>query len=413
MAQLDRDRVRCYACGHECPIPDGAVGVCKVRFNRGGRLFVPWGYVGGVQCDPIEKKPFFHVLPRRPRLQLRDAGVRSALLVLPELGDLARPCATRRRWRRRSTPRRSRSSDGRAPRRRQDRGQHLQRAAHHLRVGGRRVHEARKQRAALTAFVSNGNGTPQVLQYLRPHVDLYKVDLKSFNDRHYRAARRTPAAHPRHDRVRYTERGVWLEIVTLLIPGFNDGDEELRALTTFLASVSPDIPWHVTAFHQDYKMTDPPNTPPATLMRAAAIGRRGRAALHLRRQPSRARQRSRAHVLSHLRRDADRPPRLPDHRYRLTQDGACPLRMTKSRPMGHSLRRADHVHAVSAGNSQASDDLTRDAGPETTGVQNRHGPAAAFALRGYGEPRKPDATIGFEPPVDQIHQRPETRDRRL
>src|SRR5512146_1057036 len=55
--------VRCYACGHECRIPNGAVGVCKVRFNRNGRLMVPWGYVAGAQCDPIEKKPFFHVQP--------------------------------------------------------------------------------------------------------------------------------------------------------------------------------------------------------------------------------------------------------------------------------------------------------------------------------------------------------------
>src|SRR5215217_4502671 len=55
--------VHCYACGHDCKIPDGAIGVCKVRFNQGGRLLVPWGYVGGVQCDPVEKKPFFHAHP--------------------------------------------------------------------------------------------------------------------------------------------------------------------------------------------------------------------------------------------------------------------------------------------------------------------------------------------------------------
>ena len=61
--KMDRGFVRCYACGHCCPIPDGQVGVCKVRFNEGGKLYVPWGYVGGVQCDPIEKKPFFHAYP--------------------------------------------------------------------------------------------------------------------------------------------------------------------------------------------------------------------------------------------------------------------------------------------------------------------------------------------------------------
>src|SRR5215471_20636196 len=68
--------------------------------------------------------------------------------------------------------------------------------------------------------------------------------------------------------------GFWLEIVTLVIPGFNDSDDELTRLAGFLPSVSPDIPWHVTAFHKDYKMTDPENTNPATLLRAAEIGRK-------------------------------------------------------------------------------------------------------------------------------------------
>src|SRR5512133_997155 len=60
---LDRNRVRCFSCGHCCPIPEGQPGVCKVRYNRGGKLYVPWGYVAGAQCDPIEKKPFFHAYP--------------------------------------------------------------------------------------------------------------------------------------------------------------------------------------------------------------------------------------------------------------------------------------------------------------------------------------------------------------
>ena len=105
--------------------------------------------------------------------------------------------------------------------------------------------------------------------YIRPWVDLYKVDLKSFDDRHYRqlGGRMEPilatirALH---------EMGIWLEIVTLLIPGFNDSPDELHRLTSFVAGVSPDIPWHVTAFHQDYRMTDPGNTTPAMLVAAAA-----------------------------------------------------------------------------------------------------------------------------------------------
>ena len=125
----------------------------------------------------------------------------------------------------------------------------------------------------MTAYVSNGNGTPRVLEFLRPWIDLYKVDLKSFDDKHYRqlGGRIEPilatirALH---------EMGVWVEIVTLLIPGFNDAPDELTRLTAFLADVSPDIPWHVTAFHKDYRMNDPENTTPEMLMAAADIGRR-------------------------------------------------------------------------------------------------------------------------------------------
>ena len=65
--KLDRNRVRCFACGHCCPIPEGQPGVCKVRYNRGGTLYVPWGYAGVVQCDPIEKKPFFTHIPEHWR----------------------------------------------------------------------------------------------------------------------------------------------------------------------------------------------------------------------------------------------------------------------------------------------------------------------------------------------------------
>src|SRR5262245_10622866 len=123
-----------------------------------------------------------------------------------------------------------------------------------------------------TGFVSNGNGTREVLAYLRPWVDLYKVDLKSFRDKSYRSLGGLL------DNVLKTiamlvEMKFWVEIVTLLIPGFNDTDEELREMARFLASVSRDMPWHVTAFHQDYRMTEPDNTPVATLERAAAIGR--------------------------------------------------------------------------------------------------------------------------------------------
>jgi pyruvate formate lyase activating enzyme len=123
-----------------------------------------------------------------------------------------------------------------------------------------------------TAFISNGNATPQVLDYIRPWTDCYKIDLKSMNDRNYRQLGGVV------DNILETikmvrERGFWNEIVTLVIPGFNDSDDELRRAADFIADVSPDIPWHVTAFHQDYNMTSNANTTAEQLLRACEIGR--------------------------------------------------------------------------------------------------------------------------------------------
>jgi pyruvate formate lyase activating enzyme len=262
--------VRCFACGHCCPIPDGQPGVCKVRFNQGGTLYAPFGYVAGVQCDPIEKKPFFHAYPGALAYSFGMLGC-----------DLH--CSYCQNW---VTSQALRDSNAISSPLDATPEMLVEDA---LAQGAKVVvstyneplitsewavavfREARKA-GLLTAFVSNGNGTPQVLEYLHPWIDLYKVDLKSFDDRHYREL--GGRLQPILETIRTLHRmGIWLEIVTLLIPGFNDSEKELRELTAFLAGVSPDIPWHVTAFHQDYKMTSPADTRPQDLLKAANIGR--------------------------------------------------------------------------------------------------------------------------------------------
>ncbi|MGH7325700.1 MAG: radical SAM protein [Candidatus Rokuibacteriota bacterium] len=128
-----------------------------------------------------------------------------------------------------------------------------------------------QRRGLVGSYVSNGNATPEVLEYIRPWVDLYKVDLKGFDDRRYRKLGGVLATVL--DTIRRLHAGgFWMEIVTLIVPGFNDSDAELRDIARFLVSVSPDVPWHVTAFHPDYKMTDRADTTVATLLRAAEIG---------------------------------------------------------------------------------------------------------------------------------------------
>jgi pyruvate formate lyase activating enzyme len=121
------------------------------------------------------------------------------------------------------------------------------------------------------SYVSNGNATPEVLDYIRPFVDLYKIDLKSMREKNYREL--GGKLETVLNSIRWVhERGFWLEIVTLVVPNFNDSEEELREAARYIASVSPDIPWHVTAFHPDYLMTDRGGTPAKTLIRAAEIG---------------------------------------------------------------------------------------------------------------------------------------------
>ncbi len=256
-------------------IPSGLKGICKVRYNESGVLKVPRGYVAALQVDPIEKKPFFHAYPGALALSFGMLGcdyhcgycqnwVTSQALRDPVAG---------------SAPSDIEPSEL---------------VAIALRHGAQvitstyneplitsewavEVFREAKQAGLVCSYVSNGNGTPEVLEYIAPWVDLYKVDLKGFSDRHYRDLGGT--LQPVLDTIRGLRKlGIWLEIVTLVVPEFNDSDEELVKMAEFIASVGVDIPWHVTAFHEDYRMRGNGNTGAATLLRAYEIGRR--AGLH-------------------------------------------------------------------------------------------------------------------------------------
>jgi pyruvate formate lyase activating enzyme len=133
------------------------------------------------------------------------------------------------------------------------------------------VFQQAKSAGFACAFVSNGNATAEALDFLRPWLVAYKVDLKGFDDKRYRTLGGT-LEHVTEGIRMVHKRGLWLEVVTLVVPGFNDSEGELRDIARFLASVSRDIPWHVTAFHPDYRMTDSSATPAPQLIRAAEIG---------------------------------------------------------------------------------------------------------------------------------------------
>ncbi len=263
-------RVRCLACGHRCSVLPGHSGVCHVRFNAEGELRVPSGYVAGVAIDPIEKKPFYHAYPSRDALSFGMLGC-------------CLHCPFCQNWVTSQTLR----NDAAVSRPSFCTPEALVQAAVKQHVGvmvstyneplitadwAVEIFKLATAEGIVCGFVSNGHGTPEVLEFIRPHVSLINIDLKSFSDRNYR--RLGGVRQNVLDTIRLAKQmDFWVEVVTLVVPGFNDSDDELEQIADYVAGVSCDIPWHVTAFHPDYKMTDPPRTPTSTLIRAYDIGK--------------------------------------------------------------------------------------------------------------------------------------------
>jgi pyruvate formate lyase activating enzyme len=270
--KLDDNMVRCFACAHRCTIRPGKRGVCQMRFNLDGDLRVPWGYVAGAQTDPIEKKPFTHFLPGSDALTFGMLGCNFH-------------CSFCQNWESSQTLRDPCTEES---------AQTIQRISPEKLVdfavrSGAKIIASSYNEPLITSewamdifqigrkkdircvFVSNGFATPETLDFLHPNLDGLKVDLKSFQEKQYHAM--GGKLQPVLDTIQKAHQiGLWVEVVTLVIPGFNDSDAELWDISRFLVSVSVDIPWHVTAFHPDYQMQDRDGTPASTLQRAAEIG---------------------------------------------------------------------------------------------------------------------------------------------
>jgi pyruvate formate lyase activating enzyme len=267
--KLANQQVRCFACAHLCKIRPEQFGICGVRKNTGGELYTHvYEYPVAVHSDPIEKKPLFHFLPGSRALSLGTAGcnfqclfcqnydisqqrgeqVEGAPLGVQEAVDLAenQDCS-------------SVAYTYNEP---------VVFIEYVLDVAA----EAQK-RGIRNIYVSNGFETEESLELLAGRIDAMNIDLKSFSDTFYRKlckGRLEPVL--KTIRSAY-EKGIWVEVTTLIIPGENDTEEEIRSMARFIASVSRDIPWHLSRFFPAYKMTNKAPTLVSTLERASAIGR--------------------------------------------------------------------------------------------------------------------------------------------
>ena len=219
--------VRCTACGHRCLVRPGRRGICQVRFNENGTMRVPWGYVAALNADPVEKKPFFHLLPGSIALTFGMLGC-----------DFH--CGYCQNWLTSQTLRDPASDESVNFVQRISPEQVVEVAQ---RYGAEviassyneplitsewavSVFKLATQAGIKCAYVSNGNATPEVLEYLRPYLSGMKIDLKSMQDKNYRQLGGV-LKNVLDTIKRVKEMGLWLEVVTLVVPGFNDSNEEL------------------------------------------------------------------------------------------------------------------------------------------------------------------------------------------
>ena len=266
---LDDGRIQCDMCPRACKLREGQRGLCFVRACEAGKVVLTsYGRSSGFCIDPIEKKPLNHFLPGTPVLSFGTAGCNLA-------------CKFCQNW----DISKSREVDTLA-----DAASPLQLAGAAVRLGCRSVAftyndpvifheyaidvaEACHQLGVKAVAVTAGYVCPEPRREFYNYMDAANVDLKAFSERFYRNIT-GGSLQAVLDTLYYLkhETRVWFEITTLLIPGENDSEVEIEAMTAWIAeNLGPEVPLHFTAFHPDWKMRDKPNTPPSTLTRARGI----------------------------------------------------------------------------------------------------------------------------------------------
>jgi pyruvate formate lyase activating enzyme len=270
---LSGGAVQCTACEHWCTLTPGEVGKCQVRQNQDGELVsLVYGQAAAAHLDPIEKKPLFHFLPGQSVFSVGTLGCNFS-------------CGFCQNW--------SISQPGELAQGHARRGQALAPAEIVRLCRGRAIpiiaytyneptvfFEYTLDTARLAVehnirnvYVSNGFQTLEAIDAIAPYLHAINVDLKAFSDRSYRetcGGRLKPIL--RNIAYMVEETSIWVEVTTLVVPGLNDSDAELREMADFLSAISPDLPWHLSAFHPDYQDLARPATPRAALERAHAMG---------------------------------------------------------------------------------------------------------------------------------------------
>ncbi|MCK4519162.1 MAG: AmmeMemoRadiSam system radical SAM enzyme, partial [Candidatus Omnitrophica bacterium] len=268
--KLNDGRVHCRLCAHNCLIDEGRRGVCGVRENRRGELYsIVYGRVIASCLDPIEKKPLFHFYPGSFTYSIATVGCNFKCLHCQN-ADISQAGASLQIGVGSGVS--SRDVVDEAVRCKAESISYTYTEPTIFFEFAYETARLANSKGLKNIFVTNGYMLKEPLKYIKPYLDAANVDLKFFDDNLYRKVC-GGSLEPVLETIRLMkELGIWLEVTTLIIPGYNDSREQLKKIADFLVSVDRNIPWHVSAFYPAFKMTDIAPTSPETLYMARDIG---------------------------------------------------------------------------------------------------------------------------------------------
>ncbi len=269
--KIEDKKVHCFLCAHHCRIGENGFGFCGMRKNLEGELYTyAYGNVIASHVDPIEKKPLYHFLPGTSAYSIATIGCNFR-------------CPFCQNWTISQTSSREEDVEGYELKPEEVVREAIRNDCRSISytyteptVFFEYAYDTAKiagKKGLYNNFVTNGYMTEEAIDMISPYLDAANVDLKFFNDESYRNICKG-SLQPVLDSIKHMKkRGIWVEVTTLLIPGENDSEQELRGIASFIASVGEEIPWHVSRYHPDYKYTKAPPTPVAAMEEAMEIGK--------------------------------------------------------------------------------------------------------------------------------------------
>jgi len=269
--ELSSGKILCLACAQSCKLDEGEYGICGVRRVENGELrLLVYGLAAAVNVDPVEKKPMFHFLPKSRAFSVGTVGCNLSCKFCQNHEISQYPKENNHKIAGHEL-----SPEQIVALALEQKCDSIAYTYNEPIVFFEYTYDTAKlahEKGIKNIYVTSGYETKKAIDLLEPYIDGMNIDIKSFSDEFYKeicGARLKPVL----EAVKYAhEKGIWIEITTLLISGKNDSDEEIRSIARFIADLDPSIPWHLSAFHPMYKMQDIERTPESTLLRAYKIG---------------------------------------------------------------------------------------------------------------------------------------------